>query len=126
MALGPEGMATGCSKCNQKRCIELDSKSAAVLLSPEDNRRAATLFLNLAQTLLKLPRITWARAAALALEAATVSFFHSLLSQEVRNLTPTCQFWLSTSHLNQRGFFTDKIKIQGSSSEGGARLELDT
>ena len=90
MALGPEGMATGCSKCNQKRCIELDSKSAAVLLSPEDNRRAATLFLNLAQTLLNLPRITWARAAAPALEAATVSFFHSLLSQEVRNLTPTC------------------------------------
>jgi hypothetical protein len=72
MALGPDGMATGCSTCKEKRCVELDSRSAATLLPLSDNRRAATLLLNLAQTLLNLASLSEDVSAA-AVEAASVS-----------------------------------------------------
>lgn len=72
MALGPEGMATGCSTCKEKRCIELNSRSASTLLPLSDNRRAATLLLNLAQTLLNQASLSEDVTAA-AVEAASVS-----------------------------------------------------
>lgn len=69
MALGPEGMA---GQDRENNDITLDTEDACPLLSPEDNRRAATLLLNLAQALLNLPSPS-RQATAAAAEAIRAS-----------------------------------------------------
>ncbi|KAK9902045.1 hypothetical protein WJX75_002373 [Coccomyxa subellipsoidea] len=68
MALGPEGMA---GQDRENNDITLDTEDACPLLSPEDNRRAATLLLNLAQALLNLPSPS-RQATAAAAEAIRI------------------------------------------------------
>lgn len=69
MALGPEAMA---GQDRENNDITLDTEDACPLLSPEDNRRAATLLLNLAQALLNLPSPS-RQATAAAAEAIRAS-----------------------------------------------------
>lgn len=71
MALGPEGIVTGSGHHIKQYSAKLHTEEACPLLSLEDNRRAATLLLNLAQTLLNLPSPS-RQATKAALEAITV------------------------------------------------------
>lgn len=73
MALTPDGMTIGANPDDEKACVKLNVKEACSQLSLEGNRKAAILFLNLAQTLHNQARPS--REATLgALEAATASF----------------------------------------------------
>jgi hypothetical protein len=79
MVLGPEGIVTASAHHIKQHSAKLHTEEACPLLSLEDNRRAATLLLNLAQTLLKLPSPS-RQATKAALEAITVYFHCNLLS----------------------------------------------
>lgn len=80
MALGPECIVTESGQHIKQHSAKLHTEEACPLLSlEEDNRRAATLLLNLAQTLLKLPSPS-GQATKAALEAITVLLHCILLS----------------------------------------------
>lgn len=71
MALGPEGMNTGYIQGSGSACIKIGFREVGRFLSLEDNQRAATLLLNLAQTLLNVPG-PLKQATIAASQAATV------------------------------------------------------
>ena len=72
MALGPEGLLTESAQGSEMRCIKMSPTDVCSRLSLEDNRRAATLFVNLGQCLLNVPGPS-REATIAALEAVEVS-----------------------------------------------------
>ena len=72
MGLGPESVVIRPKSRSRDRSKELAAIFACTRFPIEDNRRAATLLLNLAQTLLNLASLSQ-HAAAAAIEAVTVS-----------------------------------------------------
>ncbi len=72
MGLGPESVVIRPKTRSRDRSKDLAAIFACTRFPKEDNQRAATLLLNLAQTLLNLASLSQ-HAAAAAIEAVTVS-----------------------------------------------------
>ncbi|EIE21271.1 hypothetical protein COCSUDRAFT_43570 [Coccomyxa subellipsoidea C-169] len=126
MALGPEGLLTESAQGSEMRCIKMSPTDVCSRLSLEDNRRAATLFVNLGQCLLNVPGPS-REATIAALDAVEICFRAEVhlnfiqLQRSHKRSTPTTNYLppedplcsLVLKAIIRKGFDKGSLKVRG-------------